>query len=127
MVGIAAVVALLFGASVGRLSPLPPGLALPPETVQQQLPFRRATPTATNPHIVDVKTLSIEPGAAPNAAPIEELVSDQPPEETPASFRKSTMNHTRSVYEDEANVVAQNTVVRYEAGSPTSGLPQKKP
>jgi hypothetical protein len=40
----AAVSALLLGSSFDRLSPLPAGLAMSPEVVQQQVPFRRAKP-----------------------------------------------------------------------------------
>jgi len=41
----AAVSALLLVGSVNHLSPLPPGLSLPPEVLQ--LPFRKAQPVVT--------------------------------------------------------------------------------
>ena len=47
VVALAAVLCLLLGASVLRLSPLPGGLSLPSEVVQQQVPLQRTKPTAT--------------------------------------------------------------------------------
>jgi hypothetical protein len=129
-VAVAAVLALLLGASVGRLSPIPAGLTLPSEIVEQQPPFQHTTSTVTVPpqNSVDVKTVGIEPDAATNTAPIDhEVVSDQPSEGTHEPSRKTTPNHTRSVYQDEEDVVAQNAAVHYAARTAAGAPSQKKP
>jgi hypothetical protein len=107
----AAVLALLLVGSVNRLSPLPPGLSLPPEVLQRQLPFRRAQPTLTvllQNGGVGTKTVVIEPDAPATTAPNEQIVvADQPRGmgATPDSVQKTIVNSNRahSIYESEAD------------------------
>ncbi|HXM20451.1 MAG TPA: hypothetical protein VN948_04195 [Terriglobales bacterium] len=134
VVAVAAVSALL-GASIGRLSPLPAGLALPSELVQQQVPFRRAKRIVTVPARsggVGAKTVVMEPHAATKTGPTERtVVAGTPPgrSATPASAQKTIVNPNRhSIYESEADMVAPNTVVRYGARSAAPRVQvQKKP
>ena len=119
-VAMAAVSALLLGASIHRLSPLPAGLALPSEKVQQQVPFRRTKRIVTVPAQrggVGTKTIVMEPQARKSGSTERTVVADKPPESraTPASPRKTIVNPTRvhSAYESEADMVAPDTVVRY--------------
>ena len=47
-VGAVAVAALLFGASVNSIAPLPAGITVPPEFAQQEIPFHRAHQESTD-------------------------------------------------------------------------------
>jgi len=47
-VGAAAVAALLFGASVNSIAPLPAGITMPPEFARQEIPFHRANQESTD-------------------------------------------------------------------------------
>jgi hypothetical protein len=83
---VAAVSALLLGATIYHFSPLPSGLAPSSEVVQQQVPFRRTKRIVTVPAqsgAVGTKTVVIEQPAA------------------------------TKTYGNEADVVAKDTVVRY--------------
>jgi hypothetical protein len=96
VVALAAVLCLLLGASVHRLSPLPGGLSLPSEVDQQQVPLQRTKPVATV------------------------LASDRKPIVTP--------NRLDSTYSSEADMVAEDTVVRHHTGVASPGVQaQKKP
>lgn len=132
MAATAAVSALLLVGSVNHLSALPPGLSLPPEVLQ--LPFRKAQPVVTVLHGgVGTKTVVIDPDALTTTGPNEQtVVADQPPEmsATPDSAQKTIVNSNRvhSVCESEAEIVAQNTVVRYYPQSAALRVsPHKKP
>jgi hypothetical protein len=118
VVAMAAVAALLLSAAVDRLSPLPAGLALPPEVVQQQVPFQEAQPIVTPvPQTGAVGTNN----TATRTSPTEpDLIADQPAGKigAPASWQKTTSTRNRhSAYESEVDIVAPNTVVRYDARS----------
>ena len=116
VVAMAGVSALLLGASIDRVSPLPASLALPSELVQQQVPFRRAK---------RLVTIVMEPKAKTNIGPIEQTVV---PDNTtggsaiPAAAQKTIANQNRvhSAYASEADMVARDTVVRY---GPRSAAP----
>ncbi len=96
VVALAAVLSLLLGASVHRLSPLPGGLSLPLEVVQQQVPLQRTKPAGTV------------------------LASDRKP--------IVTSNRPDSSYGSEADIVAEDTVVRHHARGASLGVQaQKKP
>jgi hypothetical protein len=96
VVALAAVLCLLLGASVHRLSPLPGGLTLPSGVVQQQVPLQRTKPVATV------------------------LAFDRKPIVTP--------NRLDSTYSSEADMVAEDTVVRHNIPVASPGVPaQKKP
>jgi hypothetical protein len=125
LVGMAAVWALLLGASIDRFSPLPAGLALPSE-VQQPVPFRSAKRIVTvlaHSGGVRTKTIGMEPQATTNTGPAEQKVA---PDSTPGRnatsppARKKIRNRTHSAYASEADVVARDTVVRY---GPRSAAP----
>jgi hypothetical protein len=129
----AAVLALLLGASIDRLSPLPAGLALPSEVVLQQVPFRRAKRSVTilaQSGGVRTKTMVMEPQAT-KTGPTETIVADQPPgrRATPASAQKTIVNPNRhSTHESEADMVGQDTVMRYGTQSDAPPVQvQKKP
>jgi hypothetical protein len=116
----AAVLALLLGASINRLSPLPARLALPSDVVQQQVLFRRAQRIGTVlPHSdgVGTKTVVTEPHAATKTGPTERtVVADKPlgRSATPASAQKTIVNPNRHpTYQREADMVAQDTVVHH--------------
>ena len=94
VVALAAVLCLLLGASVHRLSPLPGGLSLPSEVVQQQVPLQRTKPVATV------------------------LASDRKPIVTP--------NRLHSTYSSEADMVAEDTVVRYLTRGTSPGVQARK-
>jgi hypothetical protein len=119
----AAVLALLLGGSIDRFSPLPAGLALPPEVLQQQVPFRREKRIETvlaESGGVDSKTAVIEPTATNTGPSDPTVVADQAPETsaTPASVAKTSVHPKRhSTYASEADIVAPNTVIRYDARS----------
>jgi hypothetical protein len=135
VVAMAAVSALLLGTSIDRLSPLPAGLALPSEVVQQQVPFRRAT------HIVTIlaqsggigtKTIMMEPQATTTGPAEQTGVPEKATggSATPASAKKAIVDPNRvpSAYESEADMVAPDTVVRYDARSAAPRVQvQKKP
>jgi len=99
VVAMAAVSALLLVASSDRRSPVPAGLVV----VQQQVPFRRG---------VASKTIVMEPQATKTGPTGRTVDADKPGRSAPA--RKKTVNPKRhSIYESEADMVAQDTVVRY--------------
>jgi hypothetical protein len=130
----AAVSALLLAAWIDHPSPLPPGLALPSEVLQQQVPFRRAEPIVTSQpqsSKAGTKTFVMEPPTTTKAGPAEPTVSHDRPggTTTTGSAQRTTANPNRhSSYESEANLVAPDTGVRY---SPRSAAPlarvQRKP
>jgi hypothetical protein len=134
-VAMAAVLALLLVASIDRLAPLPAGLILPSEAVQQPIPFhksRRAPTTPAQSGGVGKKTVVTEPHAMPLPGPNDRtVVADEPLERgaNPASAEKAVVNPNRihSAYESEADVVAQNTVVRYGTRSPAPRVQAQKP
>jgi len=96
VVALAAVLSLLLGASVHRLSPLPGRLSQPSEVVQQQVPLQRTKPVGTV------------------------LASDRKPIVMP--------NRPDSTYGSEADIVAEDTVVRHHARGASLGVQaQKKP
>ena len=96
VVALAAVLCLLLGASVHRLSPLPGGLSPPSEVVEQQVPLQRTKSVATV------------------------LASDGKPIVTP--------NRLDSTYSSEADLVAEDTVVRHHTRVGSPGVQaQKKP
>ena len=96
VVAVAAVSVLLLGVTIYRLSPLPGGLALPSEAVQQQLPFRRTKRIVTVP-----------------ASPQKRIVKP---------------NRLPPTYGSEADIVAEDTLVRYDTHPTTPRLQaQKKP
>jgi hypothetical protein len=135
VVAMAAVLALLLGGSIDRLSPLPAGLALPQEVLRQQVPFRREKRIMTvlaQSSGTGSKIAAIEPTAAANTGPAEPaFVTDQQPETsaTPASMPKTIVHSNRhSTYASEADIVAPNAVVRYGVRSATARTRvQKKP
>ena len=92
---VAAVLFLLLGASVHRLSPLPGGLALSSKVAQQQTRFHRTTATES------VATKPVEPY----------VLSDQPPArvENSGSPEKRVVksNSLHSTYGSEVNLVAE--------------------
>ncbi len=90
VVAVAAVSALLLGATIYRLSPLPGGRALPSAAVQQQLPFRRTKRIVTVP-----------------ATPQKRIVK---PNRLPPTYRS------------EADIVAEDTLVRYDTHPTTPRL-----
>jgi hypothetical protein len=130
----AAVLALLLGASIGRFSPLPAGVALPSEPVQQPVPFRRAKRMVTIPPQsggVSTKTVVMEPHAATRTGPTEQtVVADNLPgtSASPASARNTIVkpNRVHSAYESEADIVAPNTLVRYGARSAVPRIQARK-
>ena len=92
---VAAVLFLLLGASVHRLSPLPRGVTLSSEVAQQPTPFHRTTATES-----------------PETKPVEPpVLSDQPPArvENSGSPEKSVVksNSLQSTYDSEAHLVAE--------------------
>jgi hypothetical protein len=96
VVTVAGVSALLLGATIYRLSPLPGKLALPSEAAQKQVPFHRTK------RLVTVPASPQKPIAKPNRPP--------------------------SSHDSEADVVAEDTVVRYGARSAAPRLQAgKKP
>ena len=103
---VAAVLFLLLGTSVHRLSPLPGGLALSSKVTQQQTPFQRTTAT---------ESLATKP--------VERLVlSDQPPArvENSGSPEKRVVksNSLHSTYGSDAHLVAEdNARVASEIGN----------
>jgi uncharacterized protein YkwD len=82
---------------------------------------------------VGTKTVVIDPDALTTTGPNEQtVVADQPPEmsATPDSAQKTIVNSNRvhSVCQSEAEIVAQNTVVRYYPQSAAPRVsPHKKP
>jgi hypothetical protein len=96
----AAVSALLLFAPLDRLSPSPNKL----EVVQQEVPFRRALQQSG---AVAPETSTMEPQATKTEPPD---VAETP---TPGSSQKIGNPKRHSAYESEADVVAQDTVVRY--------------
>ena len=116
----AAVSALLLAAWIDHPSPLPSGLTLPEEVLQQQVPFRRAEPVVTSQPQSgrgSTRTIVIEPPAATRTEP---TVNDEPTEGATASgtAQKTTANLNRhSSFESEADLVAPDTVVRYSPRS----------
>jgi hypothetical protein len=131
-----AVLTLLLGASIDRLPPLPAGLVLPSEVVHQQLPFRGVKPIVNVPAdrgAAGIKTSVIEPDAPASAGPNEQtFVADQPTGMSSPleSARKAIVNPNpdRSIHESEADIVAQDTVVRYDPRStaPRTLLQEKR-
>ena len=96
VVALAAVLCLLLGASVHRLSPLPGGLSPPSEVVEQQVPLQRTKSVATV------------------------LASGRNPIVTPIRLD--------STYSSEADLVAEDTVVRHHTRVGSPGVQaQKKP
>jgi hypothetical protein len=93
LTAMAAVSALVLIVSVGRLSPLPSGL----EAVQQEVPFRRA---------VAAKSVVVQPEAA--------RITDGMVE---ADGQHGTTTNLHATCESEADVVAPDTVVRYDTRS----------
>jgi len=104
-VGMAALFALLLVTSLDRLSPLPARL----EVVEQHVQFRKVLPQSGG---VATKTIMMEPQATKTERPV---VADKPPgRSAPAPANKTIVNPKRhSAYESEADIVAQDTVVRY--------------
>lgn len=94
VVALAAVLCLLLGASVHRLSPLPGGLSVSSEAVQQQVPLRRTRPVATV------------------------LASDRKPIVTP--------NRLHSSHSSEADMVAEDTVIRHNILGASPGVQARK-
>jgi hypothetical protein len=124
-VAMAAVSALLLGASIDRFSPLPARLTLPSEVIQQQVPFRRAkhvTTVLSQSNGVGTKVVVMEPHETMTTEPDEPTVADDDPlaSAAPASTQETIVNRNRhSTYESEADMVAPDTVVRY--GAPRAG------
>jgi hypothetical protein len=112
----AAVSALLLAAWIDHPSPLPPGLALPSDVLQQQVPFRRAEPIVTSQPQSSrdsSKRFVMEPPTTTTEPTVE---VDALPEENPTGAASpKTIGHPNhpSPYDSEANVVAPDTVVRY--------------
>lgn len=122
-VAIAAVLALLVVASSDRLSPLPSGLVLPSEVVQQKVPFRRGIPIVTDLAQgggVGAKTVVMEQATKTGPTRIERSVVANKPlgGTTPASVQKILNPKRYSTYESEGDVIAQDTVVRYTRHTP---------
>jgi hypothetical protein len=122
-VAMAAVSALLVVASSDRLSPLPAGLVLPSEVVQQAVPFRRGIPIVTDlAHGggVGAKTVVMEQATKTGPTRIERSVVANKPlgGTTPASVQKILNPKRYSTYESEGDVIAQDTVVRYTRHTP---------
>jgi hypothetical protein len=116
----AAVSALLFAAWIDQPSPLPPGLTLPQEVLQQQVPFRRAEPVVTSQTQSGRGSTRMIVMQPPAATRTESTVVDEPTEGAIASgtARKTTANLNRhSSFESEADLVAPDTVVRYSSPS----------
>jgi hypothetical protein len=122
MAATAAVSALLLGASIGRLSPLPAGLTLPSENIQQQVPFRRANHSAAAPSKTGrapatvfamerqtMNTTGINPAPVTPKEPSARIASLPPNQDT------TVKRHHHSAYESEADVVAPDTIVRYRS------------
>jgi len=95
VVAVTSVSALLLGATIYRFSPLPAGLALSSEVVQQQVPFQRTKRVAT----------------------------------LPASIQKPIVRPIHlPTNGSEADIVAEDTLVRYDTHPTTPRLQaQKKP
>jgi hypothetical protein len=119
----AAFSALLVVASGDRLSPLPAGLILPSEVVQQEVPFRRGIPIVTDLAQgggVGAKTVVMEQATKTGPTRIERSVVANKPlgGTTPASVQKILNPKRYSTYESEGDVIAQDTVVRYTRHTP---------
>jgi hypothetical protein len=118
---IAAFLGLLLSASIDRFSPLPAGLTLPADAFSEQPPFGKAKPALTvapQSDPADTETVALEPVAGAKTEPNQAtVIAGQPPEvrATLASEPRTMANpnRARSAYEDEADVVAPDTVVRY--------------
>jgi hypothetical protein len=133
VVAVAAVSALLSGMTIYRLSPLPSGLAVSSEVVQQQVPFQRTKRIVTVPAqrgAVGTKTVVTEPPTTLRTGSRRTVVADQPPRSwaIPASAQKTTVNPNRphSTHESEADVVAKDTVVRYSTSPAAPHLQARK-
>lgn len=120
VVAVASVSTLLLGAAVHRFSPLPDGLALPSEMVEQKTPVQKIERVVTvlpQTGSVGTKTVAAELGAATKAAAptVRTVVAGQRPANrvNPAS---------------EADIVAEDTLVRYGTPFATPRLrDQRKP
>jgi len=129
----AALSVLFLAAWIDQPSPLPTGLALPSEVLQQQVPFRKAQRVATaQPRSgrVSTRTFVTEPSEAAKSGSTEPTaVVDEPPERnvTPAQKTIASPNY-HSTNDSEADLVAPDTVVRYRT-RPDASLAQadKKP
>jgi hypothetical protein len=119
LAAVAAVSALLLAAWIDHPSPLPAGLALPSELLQQQVPFRKGASVVTAPPPssgISPRRFVTDSPAATKAEPNDATLVDDLPRATatPASARKTIANRNRySTYASEAGIVAPDTVVRY--------------
>lgn len=134
LVAMTAVLTFMLFASVGRLSPLPAELALPSGISQQPVPFHKAEPMATAParrSRVGQQPVVTDPQPTANPGPSEQTeVAEAPPLKgaNPASAEKTIVSpRVRSAYENEADVVAQDTVVRYGTQSAARRPQAQKP
>ena len=115
-VAVAAVSTLLLLASVHRFSPLPTSLMSPTEVVKQQTPFQKARPVMTVP-------------AQTGAFGAKTMTDQKPARHIDLDSQRAIEKRDppRSVKRSEADIVAEDTVVRY---SPLSAAPRqarKKP
>lgn len=129
-----AITALLLFGSLVRLSPLPAELALPSEMAQQPLPFQNSKGMATaQTSGVGQRPVATDPQRKANPGPNEQNgLAEQPPGikgVNPASAGRTIVspNPVRSAYESEADVVAENTVVRYGTRPATPRVHAQKP
>jgi hypothetical protein len=144
--GIAAVSALLLGASIYRLTSLPTGLALPSEGVEQQRTRRIVKPSKSHRNQIvkpgrigstlsreaDVvaKDTVIRYSAAGLPVPVQKKASGPMPVRALASAPKTTVkpSHTPSTDGSVADLVAEDTIIRYNTRSSLDGAQtQKRP
>jgi hypothetical protein len=135
VVAVTAVSTLLLGAAAHRFPPLPAGLALPSEAVQQQAPFQKAKRTVRVPAqtgSVWMKTVVTEKPAATKAAAttVRTVVAGQRPaiRVHPASAQRTIVKLDRlhSTYDSESDIVAEDTVIRSGTLSAAPRLRAKK-
>jgi hypothetical protein len=115
VIAIAAIGVLLLSAAVNRLSPLPSGLAETPDAVQQQVPFDGQPQNVTSPQPSATVPRAIPVGTSPasEAAPTPRS-SGLDGSATTAASPKTTTSNRRPIHVSEADVVAPDTVIRYD-------------
>jgi hypothetical protein len=133
---VAAVSALLLGASVHRFSPLPTGMSLPSEAVQKPMPFQTTKrimklPTPTSLGGTNTPATELTAARKAQTGTRATAVSDLPPASGVSLATTRTMivrsHRLRSAHSRE-DIIAEDTVIRYGTGSLPPSLPaQKKP
>ena len=99
--------ALLLVSLPHRLSPLPARL----EVTQQEVPFRKVPAQSDE---VSTKTTTMERQATKIGPNEQTIDAEKPGGSVPAAAHKKIVNLTRhSIYQNEADMVAPDTVVRY--------------